>query len=51
MSEIRIEAREGKQKMKPETTAAELLEKCRQFYQNPENEKAFLEWKQAKKNG
>ena len=29
-------------------TAAELLEKCREFYRNPENEKAFREWKAGK---
>lgn len=26
-------------------TAAALLEKCREFYQDPENERAFMEWK------
>ena len=30
-------------------TAAELLEKCREWYSDPENEKAFLEWKAGKK--
>ena len=33
-------------------TAQALLERCREFYRNPENEKAFREWmkeKEAKK--
>lgn len=30
-------------------TAAELLKRCREFYQDPENEKQFEEWK-AKRN-
>ena len=29
-------------------TAAGLLEAARMFYQNPENEKAFQEWKNGK---
>ena len=29
-------------------TAAGLLEAARQFYQDPENEKAFMEWKAGK---
>ena len=33
------------------TTAATLLEACRTFYQNPENEKAFQEWQKTKKEG
>ena len=51
MTEIKITAMESKQKMKPESTAAELLERCRLFYQDPKNEKAFQEWKNEKKNG
>lgn len=26
-------------------TAAELLKRCREFYQDPENEEAYLSWK------
>lgn len=26
-------------------TAAELLQRCREFYQDPENERAYQEWK------
>lgn len=29
-------------------TAAMMLTACREFYQNPENEKAFQEWKTTK---
>lgn len=29
-------------------TAAELLRLCREFYQNPENERAFQEWKRER---
>lgn len=36
-------------KPKYDVMAAELLERCRAFYQDPENEKAFLEWKAEKK--
>ena len=35
---------------KPEKTAAALLERCRLFYQDPENERAYQEWKNKKKN-
>ena len=30
-------------------TAAELLARCREFYQDPENERAFQEWKAGRK--
>lgn len=30
-------------------TAAGLLERCRKFYQDPENEKAYQEWKKGRK--
>lgn len=48
MTEIRIEATGSKQKLKPETTAAELLERCRLFFRDPENEREFQEWKAGK---
>ena len=32
-------------------TAVGLLEAARMFYQNPENEKAFQEWKKQRKEG
>lgn len=36
---------------KYEKTAAGLLEAARMFYQNPENEKAFQEWKKTRNGG
>ena len=32
-------------------TARELLASCRAFYEDPENEKAFQEWKERQKHG
>ena len=32
-------------------TAAGLLEAARTFFRNPENEKAFQEWKKTRKGG
>lgn len=40
-----IEAARVKKKPDFRKTAAELLERCREFYRDEENEKAFLEWK------
>ena len=48
MSETTISAARVKQKPKYGTTAAELLERCRAFYQDPENERAYQEWKAGK---
>ena len=45
MKETTISAARVKTKPKYGATAAALLERCREFYQDPENEKAFLEWK------
>ena len=42
------EVRVAEEKPKYTKTAAALLERCRQFYQDPENERAFLEWKAGK---
>ena len=49
MTELAITARTAEENPKYEKTAAALLERCRLFYQNPENEEAFREWK-AKQN-
>ena len=38
------------QKPKYKKTAAALLGRCREFYQDPENERAYQEWK-ARKEG
>lgn len=52
MNEMRIAAvTTAKEKPKYRKTAAELLSRCRGFYTDPENEKAFQEWKERQKNG
>ena len=43
-----ITARESKVKPNYKKTAAALLGRCREFYQNPENERAYQEWKAGK---
>ncbi|MBR2854476.1 MAG: hypothetical protein IKE81_09150 [Clostridia bacterium] len=50
-TETRISAERAETKPKYTATARELLERCREFYEDEENEKAFREWKaeQAKK--
>ena len=50
MDELRITARTVKDKPKYKKTAAALLARCREFYQDPENERAYQEWK-ARKEG
>lgn len=48
MTELQMTVRNSGQKPKYDVAAAELLERCREFYQDPENEKAFQEWKAGK---
>ena len=48
VNEIRITVSQAKDKPNYQKTAAALLERCREFYQDPENEKAFQEWKAGK---
>lgn len=48
VNETRITASQAKDKPNYQKTAAALLERCREFYQDPENERAFLEWKTGK---
>lgn len=43
--ELRIYAAEAKTKPDYTLTAPALLEKCRAFYQDPQNERAYQEWK------
>lgn len=43
--ELRIYAAEAKTKPDYTLTAPALLERCRAFYQDPENERAYQEWK------
>ena len=45
MSEMTITAVRVKEKPKYGLYAAELLERCRAFYQDPENEREYQEWK------
>ena len=40
---------EAKEKPKFTATAAELLERCREFYRDTENEAAYQEWKKNRK--
>ena len=48
MTELAITARAAKEPPQYKKTAAALLSRCREFYQNPENERAFQEWKAGK---
>ena len=48
MTEIRITARASGKKPDYRKTAAALLERCRAFYQDPENERAYQEWKEKR---
>ena len=50
MSETIITATRATTAPQYEKTAAGLLEACRTFYRNPENEKAFRKWKEEKRN-
>ena len=50
MNDLKITARTAKDKPNYKKTAADMLERCREFYQDPENERAFQEWK-ARKEG
>ena len=45
---MKITVEMATEKPKYKKTAAALLERCREFYQTPENERAFLEWKAGK---
>ena len=46
--ELRVTVRNSGKAPDFTKTAAELLKRCREFYQNPENVKAFEEWKAAR---
>ena len=45
MTELRIIAEAKKQAPDYSRTAGQLLAACRSFYQDPENEKKYQEWK------
>lgn len=44
LTDITATVRESGKKPNFRKTAAELLRLCREFYQDPENERAFQEW-------
>ena len=48
MTDMRVTVRESGKKPNYKKTAAALLERCRVFYQDPENERAYQEWKAQK---
>jgi cytochrome c-type biogenesis protein CcmE len=48
MTELRITARSSGKKPNYKKTAAQMLARCREFYQDPENERAYQEWKARK---
>ena len=48
MTDVRITARASGKKPDYKKTAAALLERCRAFYQDPENEREYQEWKARK---
>lgn len=49
---ITVESVETAQaRIRPEATAADLLKRCRAFFEDPENERAFEEWKNKKAAG
>ena len=50
MKTLEITARAVKTEPKYRMTAAALLERCREFYRDPENERAYQEWK-AERSG
>ena len=49
MTEIRICAERAQTEPKYKVSAAALLMSCREFYQKPENEEAYQEWKRNRK--
>ena len=48
MTEMKITARASGRKPDYKKTAAALLERCRAFYQDPENEREYQEWKEQR---
>ena len=48
MTELKIMAHSSGKKPDYRKTAAALLERCRAFYQDPESEREYLEWKEKR---
>ena len=46
--ELRITERSSGKKPNYKKTAVQMLARCREFYQDPENERAYQEWKARK---
>lgn len=51
MNILQIEVVRCNEKPDYSKTASELLKRCQDFYQDPENEKAFQEWLAEKNHG
>lgn len=49
MKEMTISTERAAARPKYDLLAMALLEKCREFYCDPENEKAYQEWKKKEK--
>lgn len=49
MEKMTIRAERCRTKPNSSAAARALLERCRAFYEDPENEKAFREWKAEQK--
>lgn len=45
-----ISTERAAERPKYDLMAAEILKRCREFYEDPENEKAFREWKEKEKS-
>ena len=50
MTDLQINVRAGKEPTNYKKTATALLERCREFFQDPENERAYQEWKARKED-
>ena len=48
MREMRISSERAATRAKRDLLSSAVLERCRAFYEDPENEKAFQEWKSGK---
>ena len=51
MNRTPAEVRTAEEKPKYTKTAAALLERCRAWYLDPENEKEYEEWKERRRKG
>lgn len=49
--ELQVRGQMCRTKPKYGPLARQLLVQCQKFYENPENEKAFLKWKEGRGSG